>query len=66
MLCPVCDQELKKSELVSHFSILHSRHPSEGEIYRFRHPGKKRGGYKATGKSVRAIQGGLPSLGKHK
>ena len=56
----------EKIELATHFSGFHGRPRTEGEIYRFRHPGKKRGGYKATGKSVRAVQGGLPSLGKRK
>jgi hypothetical protein len=66
VICPVCDQTVKGDELFEHFLAKHGRLPSEGEIYRLRHPGKKRGGYKKTGKSIVTVQGGLPSLGKRR
>jgi hypothetical protein len=64
-MCPVCLKSVKIKDMSNHFIEIHGRLPSEGEIYRARNLHSKKGGHKLTGNSIRAVSGGLPSLGKH-
>lgn len=70
--CPACDVMVNGStdSLVEHFSEVHKRKPTQGEIYQFRSYRKK--DFKSSRykigyfKSPLEVSGGLPSLGKRK
>ena len=64
-MCPICSEPINVAQLLEHCLTVHGRAPTEGEMYRARHPqSKKKKNVKPSGKSIRAVSGGLPSLGK--